>query len=980
MTSTIKTKFERRKHREAVRQRVMAGESISRDQLISCLAGATKKHRNRIRSMLDDQVDPTTALLVLKSFSEPTTVINLLQEIQRGALRKRAEEELSSKLEGWSAGGLTWGSLKAMAPPGVHGLLDALDSHPDCSIVPASPTKEVVVSLHCAGYPAKRLTRLLEGSDPLEPRDFARACSVEVPVATELARSGCTHARLDRLVVERRDAPERFMARVDRATERVAKAERLAAERAAERERKAKEAEALRRAEIAAVNEIRVLLGLGAISEQRPWLFTAEVATALGIGESAVRDAAGKKLLASTRVPRAHRAPYHRYPLAEVARVAGSPPEWLLQARQRRHQRAAGAAERKARAADAVGAALPVRRHLPVRVVAHLGPTNSGKTHDALTALAEAGRGTYAAPLRMLAYEAYERLTARLGDGAVGLVTGEERITEAAPIVCCTAEMAPMRGEILVLDEVQWADDEDRGWAWTRLLAGAEYEEIRLCGAPDALPLVRAVFPDAEVVFHERLCPLSVERHPFTLQSAPRGSVFVCFSRKAVLHVAGMLQHAGRSVAVLYGAMPPAVRRAEVARFVSGEAEVVVATDVIGHGINLPVSHVLFCETNKFDGERRRALHLHEVAQIAGRAGRFGLEPAGTAGWVEKVPGFAPDPKVLARLAGGPKVAVEGGVLGYRKVEKAMLGPSLEQLGCASADELPEHLVAWKQAAWSLTASAPWVTISPIAPLLGRLGVLKSERMLKKLPLEEAWRLARSPLDADDEGDARLLAACARALADGASLSSLISGVPGGPLERVEQASKTAAGLRWFTLAFPGAGDITHAQASAFEERCTERAKALLASAVAGGVKHCQSCGKPTAPWFRECDSCHSTRRSSWYEDDDWWEAPSHSKVAPSSDETTYQSLIAEAAAADPALARPRHLSRRLWWAIIQRLKEMDEETRTRMLPALVALSAEKNNGELERLGVDWCLNQAEVRADVEGARPVLHLMKGGAA
>ena len=108
---------------------------------------------------------------------------------------------------------------------------------------------------------------------------------------------------------------------------------------------------------------------------------------------------------------------------------------------------------------------LPHRTTEPDSVIAHLGPTNSGKTHDALRFLVETGRGVYAAPLRMLAQEAHRRLAAEIGEDCVGLVTGEERVNAGARIVCCTAEMAPMHGETLVLDEVQWAEDEERGSA-----------------------------------------------------------------------------------------------------------------------------------------------------------------------------------------------------------------------------------------------------------------------------------------------------------------------------------------------------------------------------------------------------------------------------------------------------------------------------------------------------------------------------------
>src|SRR5436190_17143464 len=151
---------------------------------------------------------------------------------------------------------------------------------------------------------------------------------------------------------------------------------------------------------------------------------------------------------------------------------------------------------------------LPARALEPETVIAHLGPTNSGKTHDALRLLVESGRGVYAAPLRMLAQEAHRRLAAELGDERVGLVTGEERVHPDAPIICCTAEMAPMHGETLVLDEVQWAEDDERGSAWTRLMLGGDYRNILLLGAVEALPLVHHAFPQVEVRFFERKAPL----------------------------------------------------------------------------------------------------------------------------------------------------------------------------------------------------------------------------------------------------------------------------------------------------------------------------------------------------------------------------------------------------------------------------------------------------------------------------------------
>src|SRR5262245_7566120 len=330
---------------------------------------------------------------------------------------------------------------------------------------------------------------------------------------------------------------------------------------------------------------------------------------------------------------------------------------------------------------------LPERRVEPESVVAHLGPTNSGKTHDALRFLSEAGRGVYAAPLRMLAQEAHRRLAASLGEERVGLVTGEERVNEHAPIICCTAEMAPMRGEVLVLDEVQWADDDERGSAWTRLMLGGEYRHILLLGAVEALPLVERAFPEAELRFFERKAPLDwIGRRG--IDGLRPGTVVVAFSRRAVLALAGELnlRWPGR-VAVLYGAMPLASRREEIDRFLGGAADVCAATDVLGHGVNLPCETLLFAETTKFDGRERRPLEPWELAQIAGRAGRFGLVERGHVGVLTGVPWARPEPE-LVRAALTPHVQLPDGHLGYRVVDTARLRPQLADLNVSRPEEL----------------------------------------------------------------------------------------------------------------------------------------------------------------------------------------------------------------------------------------------------------------------------------------------------
>ncbi len=509
---------------------------------------------------------------------------------------------------------------------------------------------------------------------------------------------------------------------------------------------------------------------------------------------------------------------------------------------------------------------LPTRSVEPESVVAHLGPTNSGKTHAALEFLAESGRGVFAAPLRMLAQEAHRRLAAQLGAERVGLVTGEERVNEDAPIVCCTAEMAPMRGEVLVVDEVQWADDAERGAAWTRLLLAAEYRHILLLGAVEALPLVRNAFPDVDVRFFERKAPLDWTG-AVAFGSLKPGTVVVAFSRRAVLALAGELarRHPGR-VSVLYGAMPLASRRVEIDRFLNGAADVCAATDVLGHGVNLPCETLLFAETTKFDGQERRELHSWEIAQIAGRAGRFGLVERGHVGVLTGIVWAQADPK-LVESALVPHVPIGEGHFGYRVVDTARMRPRLEDLRIESPVQLPAALRAWHTAALRQWATEGWLSVESIGPLLGRLDTV--QRRLRetgrKLSLEQTWKLVNAPVDEDN---AELLGTLALAVAGDRRQQPVlgwlldVGRLREASLEDAEHAARTASILRWFALQYPGVGGVTIERAAALEQAASDRVTARLAAEVRSpSVGRCKSCGQSCAPWFPLCDRCYSRGR-----------------------------------------------------------------------------------------------------------------------
>ena len=262
--------------------------------------------------------------------------------------------------------------------------------------------------------------------------------------------------------------------------------------------------------------------------------------------------------------------------------------------------------------------------------VLHVGPTNSGKTHDALEALKSSGDGTYLGPLRLLALEMFDRLNA--AGIPCSLLTGEESITtDGAAVVASTVELCNYRRHfrVAVIDEAQLIADDERGASWLKAICCVDADEVHICLAPEALSYVESLvkqFGDPyTIVKHERLVPLIYSGRCRGLEDVKPNDAVICFSRKNVLSTAAHLERLGVKASVIYGALPPVARRNEVERYLKGETTVIVATDAIGMGISLPIRRVIFAETQKFDGRQQRALNSGEVRQIAGRAGRYGM-------------------------------------------------------------------------------------------------------------------------------------------------------------------------------------------------------------------------------------------------------------------------------------------------------------------------------------------------------------------
>jgi ATP-dependent RNA helicase SUPV3L1/SUV3 len=261
----------------------------------------------------------------------------------------------------------------------------------------------------------------------------------------------------------------------------------------------------------------------------------------------------------------------------------------------------------------------------PSRVVAVLGPTNTGKTHLAVERMLGHASGMIGLPLRLLAREVYERIVRARGQASVALITGEEKIIPPRPVYfVCTVEAMPMEREVefLAVDEIQLAADPERGHVFTsRLLHARGRFETMFLGAGTMAPVIRRLIPDVEIVSRERLSSLTYAGSR-KLTRLPRRSAIVAFSTEQVYAIAELIRRQRGGAAVVMGSLSPRTRNAQVALFQSGEVDFLVATDAIGMGLNMDVDHVAFAGLRKFDGRRTRWLHAHEIAQIAGRAGR----------------------------------------------------------------------------------------------------------------------------------------------------------------------------------------------------------------------------------------------------------------------------------------------------------------------------------------------------------------------
>ncbi|MFG3451300.1 helicase-related protein [Stutzerimonas stutzeri] len=492
-----------------------------------------------------------------------------------------------------------------------------------------------------------------------------------------------------------------------------------------------------------------------------------------------------------------------------------------------------------------------------------LGPTNSGKTHQAIEAMTGVEHAIYLSPLRLMALENQERIESM--GVPCSLVTGEEEIIrEGATHFCCTVEeFARFRHQpwdVVVIDEVQMMADSQRGWAWVDALVSAYTPNLIMTGPELIRPSLQTLCDLCEdelvVKRTKRLSPVEVARRATSLKQLDEGSMLVAFSRKTVLELKAMLEMTGKSVSVVYGALSPEVRREQARRFREGEADIMVATDAVGMGLNLPAHTLCFYTDEKYDGIQNRQLRVQEVKQIGGRAGRFGHHDSGTITALD-----AQTLQSIKRLFHSEDLPVDLSQFQVRPsiehlqaIAELMGDPSLLRAwltfnrninyGDEFISVLPDELADWIKLIDDPTIDLPLRWIFACTPIRGGLdspASIFAQQWLKKVAHDKVVDLPRLMIDAD-------LATLEGSLHIIETYLHLSRTLPAHfpALEQAEQHRRLLNDA------------ITRELSRRKKPRGSDRRR------LSGDTRHCQQCGKAMpvlSRQFRLCQSCFRNQR-----------------------------------------------------------------------------------------------------------------------
>ena len=266
-----------------------------------------------------------------------------------------------------------------------------------------------------------------------------------------------------------------------------------------------------------------------------------------------------------------------------------------------------------------------MEKHLK-RIVALLGPTNTGKTHVAIEKMLEYETGIFGLPLRLLAREVYDKCINKVGLEKVALITGEEKILPStANYFICTVESMPKNKKVdfVAIDEIQMCADRERGHIFTERLLESRGDQLTMfLGSQVMENIINELVADVEFEKKERFSKLAYSGIK-KISRLDRKVAIIAFSIEEVYAIAELVRRQKGGAAVIMGSLSPKTRNSQVGLYQSGDVDYLIATDAIGMGLNMDINEIYFSNLKKFDGKKTRRLNLIEMSQIAGRAGRF---------------------------------------------------------------------------------------------------------------------------------------------------------------------------------------------------------------------------------------------------------------------------------------------------------------------------------------------------------------------
>ena len=260
------------------------------------------------------------------------------------------------------------------------------------------------------------------------------------------------------------------------------------------------------------------------------------------------------------------------------------------------------------------------------KIIALLGPTNTGKTYVAIEKMLEFKSGIFGLPLRLLAREVYDKCVIKVGAEKVALITGEEKIIPStACYFICTVESMPKDKlvDFVAIDEIQMCADRERGHIFTeRLLESRGTRLTMFLGSQVLAKIIEELVENVNFENKERYSKLSYSGIK-KISRLERKVAIIAFSIEEVYAIAELVRRQKGGAAVIMGSLSPKTRNSQVGLYQSGDVDYLIATDAIGMGLNMDINEIYFSNLKKFDGKKTRRLNLIEMSQIAGRAGRY---------------------------------------------------------------------------------------------------------------------------------------------------------------------------------------------------------------------------------------------------------------------------------------------------------------------------------------------------------------------